>query len=153
MRRRILEASVRAPQDWHQGAVRTALNSADERWRLTALFCARFVRGFDAQILEALDSTNPDFHYEAVVAAGAWGLDAAWPHIASLVTSTRTRKPLLLAAIDAVPGIRPREAAEILADLADSDDEDIAAAAEEALAMAEGLADEEEPDDDDGFIQ
>src|SRR5437762_544423 len=81
--------------------------------------------GFDAQILEALDSTNPDVHYEAVCAAGAWGVHAAWPHIAALVTSGETDKPLLLAAIEALPSVRPREAAKILDDLTDADDEDI----------------------------
>src|SRR6266540_1305615 len=123
VRRRILDAAVRAPQDWHREAVRAAYGSDDEVWRLTAVFCMRFVRGFDEQILEALDSRNPDIHYEAVCAAGAWEVDAAWPHIAALVTSEETDKPLLLAAIEAVASIRPREAAEILDDLTDSDDE------------------------------
>ena len=144
VRRQILEGSVRAPQDWHREAVRAAYGSDDEAWRLTAVFCMRFVRGFDEQILEALDSTNPDIHYEAVRAAGAWGVDAAWPHIAALVTSGGTDKPLLLAAIEAVASIRPREAAEILDDLTDSDDEDIVEAVSEAMTMAEGLADEDD---------
>jgi len=51
---------------------------------------------------------------------------------------------LLLAAIEAVAGIRPQEAPEILGDLTDSKDEDLVEAAYEAPAMAEGLADEEE---------
>src|SRR5436190_136444 len=144
VRRRILEGSVRAPQKWHREAVRAAYGSDDEAWRLTAVFCMRFVRGFDAQILEALDSTNPDVHYEAVCAAGAWGVHAAWPHIAALVTSGETDKPLLLAAIEALPSIRPREAAKILDDLTDADDEDIVEAVSEAMVMAEGLADEDD---------
>jgi hypothetical protein len=147
VRRRILEAAVRAPQDWHRDAIRAAYGSGDEVWRLTAVFCMGFVRGFDAQILEALDSTNPDIHYEAVRAAGNWGVDAAWPHVAALVTSRETDKPLLLAAIDAVASIRPQEAFELLDDLADSDDEDIADAVHEALAMAEGPSGEDEEDD------
>ena len=104
----------------------------------------RFVRGFDEQILEALGTRNPDVHYEAVRAAGAWGVDAAWPHIAALVTSGGTDKPLLLAAIEAVASIRPREVAEILDDLTDSDDEVIVEAVSEAMTMAEGLADEDD---------
>jgi len=111
VRRRILEASVRAPQDWHEDAIRAAYSSGDEVWRLTAVFCMRFVRGFEEQILEALDTENPDIHYEAVVAAGNWGLDAAWPHVAALVTSKKTDKPLLLAAIEAIseyPSARSR---------------------------------------------
>jgi hypothetical protein len=139
---------VRARQSWHPDAVRAAYSSGDEAWRLTSVFCMRFVRGFDEQILEALDSANPDIHYEAVCAAGAWEVDAAWPHIRVLVTSGRTDKPLLLAAIDAVASIRPREAAEILQPLTDSDDEDVVDAVFEALAMAEGPSDEDDEDDE-----
>jgi hypothetical protein len=152
VRRRILEASVRALQDWHQGAVRAAFSSDDELWRLTAVFCMRFVRGFDGQILEALDNKNPDIHYQAVLAAGNWEVDAAWPHVAALIVSRETEKPLLLAAIEAIASIRPHEAGEILADLADSNDEDIAAAVDEAMAMAAGLSDEDDLNDDDELL-
>jgi hypothetical protein len=153
VRRRILEASVRAPQDWHPDAIRAAYASDDELWRLTAVFCMQFVRGFDEQILEALDSPNADIHYEAVVAAGNWPVDAAWPHIAALVSLGETEKALRLAAIDAVASIRPQEAVEILDDLADSDDEDIVAAVDEAMALAtaspEDAEDDEFNDEDD----
>ena len=146
VRRQILEASVRAPQDWHQDAVRAAYASDDEAWRLTGVFCMRFVRGFDEQILEALGSRNPDIHYEAVCAAGTWEVDAAWPHITALVTSRGADKPLLLAAIEAVASIRPHEAAGILHGLTDSDDEDIVDAVFEATAG--GLSDEDDEDDE-----
>lgn len=74
-------------------------------------------------------------------------------HVAALVTSRETDKPLLLAAIDAVASIRPHEAAELLDDLDDSDDEDIVAAVEDAMAMAEGAygADDDFDDDDDSL--
>jgi hypothetical protein len=145
VRWRILEASVRAPQAWHPDAIRAAYGSGDEAWRLTAVFCMRFVRGFEEQILEALTSTNPDIHYEAVVAAGNWGLDAAWPHVAALVSSGEADKPRLLAAIEAAAGIWPHEALEILDDLADSDDEDIAAAVDEAMAWWRPLGRQRRP--------
>ncbi len=148
VRRRILEASVRAPQDWHRDAIRAAYSSNDELWRLTAVFCMQFVRGFDAQILDALESANPDIHYEAVIAAGTWAVDAAWRHVAAHVTSGEPDKALMLAAIDAVAGIRPREARAILSDLTDSDDEDIVEAVHEALAMAEAQSDVEDDDHD-----
>ncbi len=148
VRRSILEASVRAPQDWQVDAIRAAYASDDEAWRLTAVFCMCFVRGFDDQILEALESDNPEIHYEAICAAGTWAVDAAWPHIAALVTSGDTEKPLLLAAIEAVPGIRPQETVDILADLIESDDDDIAEAVFDALAIAEGLDDEDDDEDD-----
>jgi hypothetical protein len=148
VRRRILEASVRAPQDWHPDAIREAYASADESWRLTAVFCMRFVRGFDEQILEALNAENQDIHYEAVCAAGNWQVDTAWAHIAALITAEDTEKNLLLAAIEAVAGIRPQEAEEILIDLIESEDEDIAEAASEAMAMAGAFFDDEDEDDE-----
>ncbi len=148
VRRRVLEASVRAPQEWHQGAIREAYASADESWKLTAVFCMRFVRGFNEQIIEALESENLDIHYEAVCAAGNWEVDAAWPHIAALITSKDTGKYLLLAAIEAVASIRPQEAAEILIDLIDFDDEEIAEAVSEAMAMTEAFFDDDDEDNE-----
>ncbi|MBW1816138.1 MAG: hypothetical protein JRJ60_03150, partial [Deltaproteobacteria bacterium] len=155
--RRILEASVRAPRDWHQDAIRAAYSSDDEDWRLTAVFSMRWVRGFDNQILEALDNNNQDIHYQAICAAGNWEVDAAWSHVSKLVSEQVTDKPILLAAIDAVAGIRPQEAGMILVDLTDSDDEDIAEAAHEAIYMAEAMAedplrDDFDDDDDGGYV-
>jgi uncharacterized protein (UPF0147 family) len=150
VRRRILEAAVRAPQDWQQDAIRKAYSSGDRDWMLTAVFAMRWMRGFDPQILEALRSSDAEIHYEAVEAAGTWELEAAWSHIAMLVENPATPKPLLLAAIGATGGIRPNEARETLSELADSDDEDIAAAAEEAIAMAEGRGDFEDEEEDTG---
>ncbi len=151
VRRRILEASVRAPQDWHQDAIRAAYAGDDEDWRLTAVFAMRWVRGFDKQILEALESSNREIHYQAVCAAGNWQVDAAWSHVSGLITAQVPDRSLLLAAIDAVAGIRPQEAAAILMDLTDSDDEEIVEAAHEAMAMAGALS-SDKFDDDDGYV-
>ena len=147
VRRRILEASARAPEDWQRDAVRAAYLSDDEGWKLTAVFCMQFVRGFNDQILEALGSKDPDIHYHAVCAAGNWGLDPAWPHIAAILTAKESDKDLVLAAIEAAGNIRPQEAAEILLALTESDDEDIVEAAYEAMAMAELPMDEDFDDD------
>lgn len=114
---------------------------------MTAVFSMRWIDGFDEQILEALEIRHPEVHYQAVCAAGSWELDAAWPHVVGLVQDPKTDKRLLLAAIDAVAGIRPREAEEVLSDLIDADDEDISEAVYEALAMAEGLSDDDVYDD------
>ena len=73
VRRRTLEASIRSPQHWHQDAIRAAYTSDDEDWKLTAVFAMRWVRGFDDQILEALENKNEDILYEAVSAAGNRG--------------------------------------------------------------------------------
>ena len=150
VRRRTLEGSVRAPQEWHQEAVRDAYAGGDALWRLTAVFCMRYIQGFETQILEALKSKNEDIHYEAVCAAGTWEVDAAWSHIMGLSTSELTAKSLRLAAIEAMASIRPQEAADILSDLTQSDDEDIVDAAYEAMAMSDLLPDEDYDDDDDG---
>jgi hypothetical protein len=151
VRRRILEASVRAPETWHQDVIRYAYSSGDKEWMLTAVFSMRWVRGFDDQILAALQSADPEIHYEAVKAAGNWELDAAWSHIVELIHDARTPKHLLLAAIEAVGSIPPAEAGNILVDLADSEDEEIAEAAAEAMAAAE-VASDEEGDEGDGWI-
>lgn len=148
VRRRILEASVRAPETWHQDAIRNAYSSGDKEWMLTAVFSMRWVRGFDDQILLALKSVDPEIHYEAVKAASNWELDAAWSHIVELVNDAHTPKPLLLAAIGAVSSIRPAEAREILVDLADSDDEEIAEAANEAMVEAEAASGEEDDEEE-----
>lgn len=146
VRRRVLEASVRAPRDWHHDAIRAAFVSNEEAWRLTAVFCMRFVRGFDDQILEALDSRNANIRYQAVIAAGNWEVADAWPHVAGLVRAKETDKPLLLAAIEAVGSIRPREALETLDDLRESDDEDVVDAVNDTLAIAEGVSGEDDED-------
>ena len=146
VRRRILEASVRAPQDWHEGAVRAAYGGNGQAWTLTAVFCMRFIRGFEEQILEALESEDPEIHGEAVLAAGNWEVKAAWPHVAALLTSDETDKPLLLAAIEAAGNIRPSEAAELFAELMDSDDEDIVEAVHDAMAMSGIMWDEDDED-------
>jgi hypothetical protein len=144
VRRRILEASVRATETWHEDAIRAAYSSGDRDWVLTAVFSMRWVRGFDDQILEALKSADPEIHYEAIEAAGNWELAGAWSHVVHIVQDDRSPKQLLLAAIGAVGSIRPAEAGPILVDLVDSEDEEIAEAAEEAMAMAAIPFDEED---------
>lgn len=141
VRRRILEASVRAPQDWHEEAIRRAYVQDDPEWKLTAVFCMQFIRGFNKEIIESLNSSRPDVVYEAVCGAGNWEIKAAWPHIAAIVASEETDKDLLLAGIEAASMIRPDEAAGLLGPLADSDDEDIVDAVHEALAMSGALWD------------
>lgn len=135
VRQSILQALVRAPQDWHSEAVRAAYSSDDEDWQLTAVFCMRFIRGFDRQILEALESADPDIRYQAISAAGNWALEKAWPSIAGLFTDKGAEKAMLLAAIEAAAGIGTPEALESLRALLDSDDDDVVDAVWEALAM------------------
>jgi hypothetical protein len=75
----------------------------------------------------------------------------AWSHVVELVNDAHSPKRLLLAAIGAVGAVGsiPPAARKILVDLAGSEDEEIAEAAGEGLAEAEGASDEEdEPEDD-----
>jgi HEAT repeat protein len=137
VRRRALEASVRAPEKWHPDVIRTAWKSGDELWRLTAVFCMRFVRGFDREIVSALEDPSTDIRYEAVVAAGNWQVKKAWRPVAALVTSGTPDRPLLLAAIEAAASINREEAGELLGPLLESKDEEIADAASDALTMAD----------------
>ena len=145
--RRTLEASVRAPLDWHQDAVQDAYTRDDEDWTLTAVFCMQYIRGFDKQILESLSNENLDIVCEAVCGAGNWEIDAAWHHITAFVTSEKTNKDLLLVAIEAAALIRPYEVSGILGPLLDSDDEDISEAVSEALAITGMFWDDDEDED------
>ncbi|MBT9582827.1 hypothetical protein IV102_05730 [bacterium] len=138
LRRRALEVAVRAPEGWHRDAVREAFASPERDWQLTAVFCMRFVRGFNKQILQALEGRDDEILYEAVMAAGAFEVKEAWCRVASLATAQDTDKDLRLAAIESIATIQPKKAPEILLQLIGHRDDDIAAAAEEALAMAEG---------------
>jgi len=149
VRRAALEASVRNPQEWHDAAIKNAYASGDADWRLTAVFCMRFVKGFEGQILESLKSTDTEIHYNAIEAAGNWELDAAWPHMAKLIKSAKTEKSILIAAISAAACIRPQET-DIIEPLVDSYDEDISEAAMDALTEA-GLAEEWDDAEDDDF--
>jgi uncharacterized protein (UPF0147 family) len=152
VRRRALEASVRAREDWHAESVRAAYLDGDTEWRLTAVFCMRFIDGFDAEIIDVLESDDPDLRHEAVIAAGTFEVDGAWPYIRALLQSEETAKTLLLVAIDATATIRPELAREVLAPLIELDDDDIAAAIDEALDMARMLGSEDaDPDFDLGL--
>jgi hypothetical protein len=148
VRRMALEASIRSPREWHGKAVLDAYEGGEADWRLTAVFAMRWVKGFEAQILDALDSESLEVQYEAVCAAGTWAVDAAWPRVAGLVGSEDADKDLRLAAIEAVVWIRPAEAPDILYELTDSEDADLAAAAHEAIAMAEAASDDDFDDDE-----
>jgi hypothetical protein len=148
LRRRVLEASVRAPQDWHTDAVREAYSTGDRDWTLTAAFCMRYVPDFDAEIMKLLDSKDEEIRYEAISAAGEREVEEAWPHVRGLLKPPSKDKRMLLAAIEAAPGINPEEARRLLADLLESDDEEIVEAADEAIAMAEGYSEDDDEDED-----
>lgn len=137
VRRRILEASVRDPQPWHNDAIRAAFKSGKEGWMLTAVFGMGYVQGFQREILEALQSRSPKIRYQAICAAGNLGIGEAWPFIAGVLTGEHSDKDLLLAAIDASVGIDHTQANTALKKLLDSADDDVVDAVHEALGMLE----------------
>jgi hypothetical protein len=148
VRRRALEASVRAPMDWHTDAIRAAYASDEVAWKVTAVFCMGFVNGFDKQIFEALESPIPDLKFEAVNAARNSELEAAWPQIQPLLRHD-TEKELLLAAIGAAAVLRPDDAQDLLAPLADTKDPEISAEIKGALSMARAIVSDDYDDEDD----
>lgn len=145
LRRRILEAAARAPRDWHEDAIRDAWAADDPEWRLTAVFSMEYVLGFEDEIREALESDDETIVYHAVIAAGANEMDEAWPAIRAILEDDEADKPLLLAAIEASVLVASVDAGPYLADLLQDEDEDIAAAAHEAIVTAASL----DPDADD----
>jgi hypothetical protein len=118
--------------------VRAAYFCKDPDWQLTSVFCMSYVKGFDDLILESLRTKNQTMLYYAVRAAGNWAVDRAWPHMAALVRSKKTSKPILLAAIDAVVYIRPHMTSKILRSLTLSKDKEIVDAANQAMILAAG---------------
>lgn len=149
LRRRALEASCMASRDWHPAAVRAAYASGDAEWRLTAVFSMRFINGFLKEILTALSDEDEYIRREALLAAGNWEIEEAWPQVAELLSAGDTARPLLLAAIEAAPTIAPAAELVLLSDLADDRDDEIADAAAEAMMLAEQLRGFEESFDDD----
>jgi len=148
VRRRILEAAVRSPDDWQREAIREAWATGDTEWMLTAVFGMRYVKGFDVEILQALKSPDEDTQYEAILGAGNWGLSGASDHVLAIVRNPIAPKELLLAAIEALSQVAPKEAEEILYELRDSDDPEISEAAEEAMIFIHKEDFDEDEDDD-----
>lgn len=139
LRRRALESAVRGTDGWQEGAVRAAYHSGDPEWRVTAVYCMKYLEGFEEEIVAAFDSDDPDVELYAVEAAGTWEIDAVWPHLTRLVASEGTEKSLLLAAAHAIACIRPEEAFDTLEHLLEAADDEVADTVDEALSMAEIL--------------
>lgn len=149
VRRRVLEAAVRAPEDWQRKALSAAYATGDPEWKITAVFGMGQLPGFEKEILEALKSEDPDLRVEAVKSAGNQSIESAWPVVESALTSRRSDKELLLAAIPAAVQIRPADAESLIFDFTESKDEEIAEAAREALELTGAEPDDDFADEDD----
>ncbi|HXS98262.1 MAG TPA: hypothetical protein VN736_26875 [Candidatus Limnocylindrales bacterium] len=150
VRRRALEAAVRAEDTWQTDEIRKAYASGDREWQLTAVFAMNYVEGFDSEIVEALKSSDEDIFFHAIQAAGSHAVGDAWPTIAKVLDSTTTDKVLLLTAIQAAGNFPLDTTRDALLPLTDSEDEEVAEAASEAMSMAEeAYAEDDEFDLDD----
>lgn len=153
VRRRVLEVSVRAPQEWHAEAVRTARLSEDADYQLTAVFCMGFIPGFDNEIMEAMESDNPVIRNEAVKAAGKWQVETDWLDIDCPLISGEDDNPLLRSTIRMTTGVLSPET-DRLYDLSEcSDNDEFLDTLHDVLTMDELPWDDEfiETDEDDDF--
>lgn len=133
MRRRCLEAAARGPLTWQPQAVRECAKSEDSEWLTTAMFCMGYIAGFDEEILAALDSDDEDVKREALRAAGRQNLQTAGKTLAAVASNPNAAKPLRLAAIEALGTVDPLNSLDLLNELYDDEDDEIAEMAEYAL--------------------
>lgn len=135
VRRRILEAAVRAPMDWHEGAVRAAWETDDDQWRQTALFGMGYIPGFEDQILDILKSDNlsEEILREAVRAAGARGINNAEPIVRRVALDEDVESYTRQLAIEALIWCGNDASERALVKLMDHEDRNIAETAQWAL--------------------
>lgn len=134
VRRRALEAAVRAPRDWHREAAATAWRSGDPEWRLTAVFAMGHLPGFEGEIDEAFRGEDPVVRQEAMLAAGRSSAgEALGGSILDVAADRKASRDERLTAIEALAELQPDGAFEVLDELRDDPDPELAAAAEEAL--------------------
>jgi hypothetical protein len=146
IRRRAFEVLVRDPRGWQAEDIRRHFAGADEDWKLTAVFAMGYIAGFEKEIAATLKSAEGLMLVEAVRSAGAQGVPAAAKRIGDLAMDEDADTTLRLVAIAALSNVH-KNSEEILQELLESDDEDIAEAAEAALeevSMGEGWDGDEE---------
>ena len=156
VRRRILEAAVRAPMDWHEGAVRAAWETDDDDWRQTAVFGMGNVPGFNEQLLEILkqDDLTEGVLREAVRAAGSRGLEKAEPIVRRVALDDDCESYTRQLAIEALIWCGTDRSERALEELSRHSNHDIADTAEWALGefrMFSNLPDDLPDFDDDLF--
>ncbi len=140
VRRRALEAAVRAPRDWQVAVIRAALHADDVDWQVTAVFCMGYVEGFDEEIRLAFDRDEPRVRLEAVRAAGRQEVEAAGAAILAFAAAGDTERELRLAAIEALSSLSPEGCDDLLAELVGDRDGDVADTAEATLEERELFA-------------
>lgn len=133
VRRRALEAAVRSPQSWQTGAVRSAFASGDPEWQASAIFSMGYLSGFEEELRQAMVSDSPPLVWEAVRSAGRAGLRELGYEIYDRAVDRGAPHRVRLAAVEALPYVRPPGTRELLEQLSDFDDEEVSARAAKAL--------------------
>ena len=136
VRRRALEASIRSPQKWHREAIGLLYASGDEDWKLTAVFCMRWLGGFEEEILEALGSENRAIQREALAAFGELDFDGAGLDLDAAMEAEDVKTGLAQAVVSYINGLPPEQAETLLASIAMAgDDENSEAVGEDVTTL------------------
>ena len=110
VRRRILEASGRATNDWHQNAIEQAFSNGDPEWKANRCVRDGLRHGLRQADPRGLEGSRSGDSRTSSQSGRHVELEAAWAHALALIQDRKTPKPLLLAAIGAVASIHPHEA-------------------------------------------
>jgi HEAT repeat protein len=150
VRRRAFEAAVRSPKSWQVEVIRSAWAGDDPDWRLTAVFGMGYVveADFSAEIEAAFSSDSVELQGEAIRAAGLRELASFLPDVTAIAADESAPPELRYAAVEALGYLGDDDSVELLHELAESDDEALAAVAEEALQWASLDMDDADLDDE-----
>lgn len=133
IRRRALEAAVRAVRPWQRDAVATAWSSGDPEWQATAVFAMGYLGGFEREIEAAFRGDDPMLRREAMRAAGQAELEGLAPSLLAIAADPKADPEDRGAAVDALGDLQYEAAEPVLEALLHHEDEDLAEAAEIAL--------------------
>jgi len=134
VRRRVLEAAVRAPRDWQRGAVRAAWNGDDLDWRQTAVFAMGRLSGFEETLAEALEADEDRIVCEAMrSAAGNPSVSNTAETYLQFARDDQAPTSCRVAAIEGLRFVDTPQAFNLLETLTDAPDDEIAGTAAWAL--------------------
>ena len=140
VRRRSLEAIANCSHEIVDEAIEEAYHSLDSRMRASALFAMG--KTCDAQwseiVLRELDSDDPEFRFEAARASGELELEEAIPSLTRLAQSgDREIKEAAIWALGEIGGGQVIKILTVIADsIAETGDDDLLEAVEEAISIA-----------------
>ncbi len=119
LRRKALEVAALDPLPWQEEAVRECWARPEAAWRVTALYCMGhlFAADFAEEIAEGLAAPENALRAQAIVAADSRELRSLGPSILRLAADRGHHLEVRLCAIEALPTLRPRGAAPLLARL------------------------------------